>query len=243
MNVGVRCEPMARHVDYWSAALYSIRKSSRQFRENFPNDLCFRLATAGRVWRPNALLPRKEMLATKAGFCRLCRIAKMTAMRSEVGVALLRFQNLTVVVMNNKNLLRALFAAGLFGAAGFAMAHGDVTPQKVETKGLASLGEEWLDENPYREPSEFHDRAIQIGSSAYNQNCARCHGLEAISGGIAPDLRELEANIDGDDWYKERVINGAVRDGAVYMPRMADYLSQEALWAIRTYIESEAAKQ
>lgn len=77
-------------------------------------------------------------------------------------------------------------------------------------------------------------------TSAYNQNCARCHGLEAISGGIAPDLRELEASIDGDEWFKERVINGAVRDGAVYMPRMADHLSQEALWAIRTYIESRA---
>ena len=56
------------------------------------------------------------------------------------------------------------------------------------------------------------------------------------------DLRELEASYDGDEWYKERVINGAVRDGAVYMPRMADTLSQEALWAIRTYI-SKAAKQ
>lgn len=144
--------------------------------------------------------------------------------------------------MNNKTL-RAFLAAGLIGATGFAWAHGDVVPQAVETKGLPSLGEEWLDENPYRGSSEYHDRAVEIGSSAYNQNCARCHGLEAISGGIAPDLRELEASIDGDDWYKERVINGAVRDGAVYMPRMADYLSQEALWAIRTYIESEAAKQ
>ena len=75
------------------------------------------------------------------------------------------------------------------------------------------------------------------------RTAARCHGLEAISGGIAPDLRELEADYDGDEWFKERVINGAVRDGAVYMPRMADYLSQEALWAIRTYIESEAAKR
>lgn len=183
------------------------------------------------------------MLTTKAGFCRPGSIAKMAIMRSVVGAALLRFQNSTVVVMNNKTLLHAFFAVSLLGAAGFAMAHGDVTPQKVETKGLAPLGDEWLDENPYRESSEFHDRAVQIGSSAYNQNCARCHGLEAISGGIAPDLRELEANLDGDDWYKERVINGAVRDGAVYMPRMADYLSQEALWAIRTYIESEAAKQ
>lgn len=145
--------------------------------------------------------------------------------------------------MNNKIALRALFTAGLLGFAGLALAHGDVTPQKVETKGLTALGEEWVEENPYRTPSADHDKAVEIGASAYNQNCARCHGLEAISGGIAPDLRELEASYDGDEWYRERVINGAVRDGAVYMPRMADYLSQEALWAIRTYIESEAAKQ
>jgi cytochrome c-550 PedF len=86
-------------------------------------------------------------------------------------------------------------------------------------------------------------KAVEIGTSAYNQNCARCHGLEAISGGIAPDLRYLEAGIEGDEWFKERVINGAVRDGAVYMPRMADYLSQEALWAIRTYLESVAVSE
>ena len=145
--------------------------------------------------------------------------------------------------MNKNNLLRALLAAGFIGVSGLALAHGDVTPQPVETKGLPDLGEEWADENPFRAPSEYHDRAVEIGSSAYNQNCARCHGLEAISGGIAPDLRDLEANMVGDEWFKERVINGAVRDGAVYMPRMADTLSQEALWAIRTYIESEAAKR
>ncbi len=145
--------------------------------------------------------------------------------------------------MNNKTSLRALFAVGLLSVASLAMAHGDVTPQKVDTKGLPDLGEEWAEENPFRGDSEYHDRAVEIGSSAYNQNCARCHGLEAISGGIAPDLRDLEASYDGDEWFKERVINGAVRDGAVYMPRMADYLSQEALWAIRTYIESEAAKR
>jgi mono/diheme cytochrome c family protein len=27
-------------------------------------------------------------------------------------------------------------------------------------------------------------------------------------------------------------------DGRVYMPKMADYLSQEALWAVRTYLDS-----
>lgn len=144
----------------------------------------------------------------------------------------------------NKNIAwRALIGAGILSASGLVMGHGDVTPQAVNTSDLEQLGSEWRDENPYREPYEKHAKAVEIGTSAYNQNCARCHGLEAISGGIAPDLRYLEAGIEGDEWFKERVINGAVRDGAVYMPRMADYLSQEALWAIRTYLESVAVSE
>lgn len=144
----------------------------------------------------------------------------------------------------NKNIAwRALIGAGILSASGLVMGHGDVTPQAVNTSDLEQLGAEWRDENPYREPYEKHAKAVEIGTSAYNQNCARCHGLEAISGGIAPDLRYLEAGLEGDEWFKERVINGAVRDGAVYMPRMADYLSQEALWAIRTYLESVAVSE
>ncbi len=48
---------------------------------------------------------------------------------------------------------------------------------------------------------------------AYNQNCARCHGLQVISGGIAPDLRYLEKGKEGDEWFKERVTHGAIVDG------------------------------
>lgn len=129
--------------------------------------------------------------------------------------------------------LSALFA---LGGASQVLAHGDVTPQAVNTDGLPVLSEEWPDTNPYRDTDSF-DRAVEIGTSAYNQNCARCHGLEAISGGIAPDLRLLAPDFDGDEWYKYRVINGAVRDGKVYMPKMADYLSQEALWAIKSYLD------
>lgn len=145
--------------------------------------------------------------------------------------------------MNNKKILHALLASLALGAASQAMAHGDVTPQAVNTSGLEQLGEEWRDENPYRAPSEHNAKAVEIGASAYTQNCARCHGLDAVSGGIAPDLRYLDAGIEGDEWYKERVINGAVRDGRVYMPKMADYLSQESLWAIRSYLESVAVTE
>ena len=131
-----------------------------------------------------------------------------------------------------------LSAALIFSASQTAFGHGDVTPQAVDTSGLPALGEEWADTNPFRDNPEYMERALEIGASGYNQNCARCHGLEAVSGGIAPDLRELEEDYDGDEWYKERVINGATRDGRVYMPPFQGLISQEGLWAIRTYIDS-----
>jgi cytochrome c-550 PedF len=115
-----------------------------------------------------------------------------------------------------------------------ATAHGDVTPQPVNTDGLKPIGKTWVDKNPYR----GNELALKIGASGYNQNCARCHGLEAISGGIAPDLRLLPIGDEGDAIFKHRVINGSVRNGRVFMPRMGDYISQEGLWAIRTYLES-----
>ena len=121
------------------------------------------------------------------------------------------------------------------------IAHGDVAPQAVDTTGLPQLGEEWVETNPFREDAEYRDLAIKIGASAYNQNCARCHGLQAISGGIAPDLRVLEEDYDGDAWYIERVTNGAVRDGRVYMPPFKGLINQEGLWAIRTYVDAQPA--
>jgi cytochrome c-550 PedF len=133
-------------------------------------------------------------------------------------------------------LMGAVLLGGML-LSNLAQAHGDVVPHAVATDGLEQLGPDWRAENPYRE-SKDHDKALEIGKSAYTQNCAACHGLEAISGGIAPDLRHLDVGATGDEWFVERVRNGAVRDGRVYMPKMADYLSQEALWAVRTYLDS-----
>lgn len=128
-----------------------------------------------------------------------------------------------------------VLVGGLLGATG-ALAHGDVTPQAVDTTGLPTLGAEWKASNPYRDNA----RAIEIGSSAYNQNCARCHGLGAVSGGIAPDLRYLPRGDEGDEYFKERVINGSIRNGITYMPVFDGVLSQEALWTIRAWLETVA---
>ena len=148
--------------------------------------------------------------------------------------------------------IRATLAALLLATAGASFAHGDVTPQPVDTQGLPPLGDVWKPENPYRQNAA----AAKVGSSAYNQNCARCHGLEAISGGIAPDLRKLDADCTGmadaqkksacfaemDEFYVATVRRGRTRDGRVYMPPFEATLSQEAIWAIRTYLETRREK-
>ena len=144
-------------------------------------------------------------------------------------------------------LLMALTASAVA-----AMAHGDVTPQSVDTTELPVLGETWRAENPYR----GNAAAARVGTSAFNQNCARCHGLEAISGGIAPDLRRLDNDCatiadakkkamcvkDNDDYYLSSVRHGKTRNGAVYMPPFEGVFNQEAMWAIKAYLETRREK-
>ena len=95
---------------------------------------------------------------------------------------------------SHATLIRSTLVLALVG--GIAHAHGDVAPQPVNTDALPDVGEEWLTENPYRAEAagdEVWWQAVLIGDSGFNQNCARCHGLGAVSGGLAPDLRFLEA--------------------------------------------------
>lgn len=144
-----------------------------------------------------------------------------------------------------------LAGAGALVAA-VALAHGDMAPQAVDTHTLPQLGEKWRPANPYDPAHPARGEAVRIGASAYNQNCARCHGLEAISGGIAPDLRQFEGECTGlndkaqkqacfvemDAYFAATVRHGRTRDGRVYMPPFDGTLSQEAVWAIRSYIET-----
>ena len=128
----------------------------------------------------------------------------------------------------------ALLVACLAGATGHVFAHGDVTPQPVDTTGLEPLGPDWRTTNPYR----GNELALKIGSSGFNQNCARCHGLQAVSGGIAPDLRYLDKAEAGDEWFINRIRHGYTQNGLTKMPAFEGVLSQEAMWAIRTYLDS-----
>lgn len=155
------------------------------------------------------------------------------------------------------SILKHIVTAGVLVTAAFAgitaHAHGDVTPQAVDTASLPKVGEKWVTENPYRSNKE----AAKVGASAFNQNCARCHGLEAISGGIAPDLRLLDRDCinqknetkkqacyaENDVYYATSVRQGKVRNGAVYMPPFEGVMNQEAIWAIKAYLETRRASK
>lgn len=164
----------------------------------------------------------------------------------------MRTLNLPSSLRPSPALRRWSLGATLLAAAVTAMAHGDVTPQAVDTHELPALGEAWRAENPYR----GNDIAVRIGTSAYNQNCARCHGLEAISGGIAPDLRKLDNECatqrderrkaacvkEIDDFFLTTARRGRTRNGAVYMPPFEGTLNQEAMWAIKSYLETRREK-
>ncbi|OUD12136.1 cytochrome c-550 PedF [Thioflexithrix psekupsensis] len=153
--------------------------------------------------------------------------------------------------MMNRYVKKMAVATGLMFTVltGALWAHGNVTPQKVDITGLEPLlGDQWVEQNPYY----GNAKAVQIGEGAYAQNCAMCHGMGAVSGGIAPDLRATFADLvenpdepegkyeipDGDELFASRVVNGVVRNGAVYMPAMADKISQEALWSIWAFVST-----
>lgn len=132
-------------------------------------------------------------------------------------------------------LALALMTAGIQ----LAFAHGDAAPQPVDTTGLKPLGEDIVMVNPYRGDA----KAIEIGARGYNSNCARCHGLDVKSGGMAPDLRALPPDDDSDGWFLQRVLHGAVQGDRVKMPPFDGLLSQEAIWAIRSYIDAQPDDQ
>lgn len=111
---------------------------------------------------------------------------------------------------------------------------------------LAALGDEWRAENPYRGDA----RAIAAGQTLYAAHCARCHGEDASGRGPAADLRVLgrycrriadedlrrRCARDADDYFRRSVLFGKVRLGIVHMPPWKDVLSQEAVWALRSFV-------
>lgn len=147
-----------------------------------------------------------------------------------------------------------LTAGFLLLAAVEALAHGDVTPHPVDTAGLPPLGETWADSNPYRDNA----KAIAIGSIGYYHNCAACHGLNAEAGGMAPDLLQIAKDCvtmtspkdkaacfkDSDDYFKGVVLEGRKNsEGRETMPSYSGVFTQEAVWAIKSYLDKRTEEE
>ena len=137
----------------------------------------------------------------------------------------------------------------LTGLTGQVFSHGNVTPQGADSSSMPEIvdgdteQDGWVFQNPYRElDADTKHKVIEFGQSAYANNCAGCHGLEAQSGGISPDLRELDPeSFDDDEWFVERLRFGSSKGmpalGGIPEGQDKPILDQKTLWAIKTYVE------
>lgn len=150
-----------------------------------------------------------------------------------------------------KRLQFLLFSACTLFFAGAAPAGEIAQPPVVDDSALPALGTDWRENNPYRGLPAAYD----VGRSAYNQSCARCHGADAATNAApAPDLRnlnracrrivsaELQARCqaDKDAYFAKTVRQGKIIVGVTHMPPWDGVLKQELAWAIQVFIEAQA---
>ena len=64
-------------------------------------------------------------------------------------------------------------------------------------------------------------------------------GIDGVSGGLAPDLRLMDPGAEGDEWYISRTLDGYAQNGVTKMPAYHGILNQEAMWAIRSWIDTK----
>jgi quinohemoprotein ethanol dehydrogenase len=76
-----------------------------------------------------------------------------------------------------------------------------------------------------------------LGAITYARRCSMCHGAEAASGGLAPDLRYSQAVTF--DRYDQIVIGGALSNGG--MPSFRESLTDAELAAIKAYVLTQRA--
>jgi len=86
-------------------------------------------------------------------------------------------------------------------------------------------------------PSLASAETLALGARAYSANCTVCHGEQAMSSGLVPNLRHSPLLSDADAWRQ------VLREGAraeLGMASFAAILDDAASEAIRAYVISEA---
>ena len=157
--------------------------------------------------------------------------------------------------MQRLRTISGLLAGLIFVAMGAeVLAHGDVTPHAVDTSSLKPIGAAWVEPNPYR----GNAKAAAVGAVGYLHNCAGCHGLNAESGGVAPDLlkygkeclemgsKSLQESCmkEGDGYFKDITLQGKKNsEGRYTMPAYGEVFTQEAVWAVKAYIDARTVEE
>ncbi|MCA6215643.1 PQQ-dependent dehydrogenase, methanol/ethanol family [Ideonella sp. B7] len=84
-------------------------------------------------------------------------------------------------------------------------------------------------------PLKASEAELKIGRTMFNGLCANCHGLNAVSGGVVPDLRYLSPEKHG--YFLGIVYGGRTERG---MPSFAKGIGPEQVELIRQYIISRS---
>ena len=84
---------------------------------------------------------------------------------------------------------------------------------------------------------EVPEETIARGSQAYANTCVSCHGDQAFSSGLIPNLRFSVMTTNAEAW-KSVVLGGAL--SAKGMPKFGDLIDEETAEAIRAYVIFEA---
>jgi mono/diheme cytochrome c family protein len=78
---------------------------------------------------------------------------------------------------------------------------------------------------------------LMLGAVTYARRCSMCHGVEAASGGLAPDLRYSQPATF--DRYEAIVLGGALASRG--MPSFKALLMEHELAAIKAYVLTQRA--
>jgi mono/diheme cytochrome c family protein len=62
--------------------------------------------------------------------------------------------------------------------------------------------------------------------------------LDSECTGLKDEVKKQACYKEVDNYFMSSTLKGKVRNGAVYMPAYGGIFNQEAIWAIKTYLET-----
>jgi quinohemoprotein ethanol dehydrogenase len=131
----------------------------------------------------------------------------------------------------------ALSVGGVFPTGSKANV-GRVMVFKLETKGaLPELPNDNFVVPDIPKLVDVSDETLVMGNRAYDNNCMVCHGAQAYSSGLIPNLR-YSAITNSEEAWNSVVVSGALAEKG--MPNFGKIINDETAEAIRAYVISEA---